>query len=83
MPGLPIGKFAAAEGVGVETVRFYQRKGLLALFDENPRTALRYEVLLVPTMNVYSGGEVVRQIIGAKPKSALLRELSGVVGAPA
>lgn len=31
MDGLTIGKFAAAEGVGVETVRFYQRRGLLAL----------------------------------------------------
>jgi len=26
---LPIGKFAKAGGVGVETIRFYQRKGLL------------------------------------------------------
>ena len=33
MAGLTIGKFAAAEGVGVETVRFYQRRGLLALPD--------------------------------------------------
>jgi MerR family transcriptional regulator, copper efflux regulator len=31
MGGLTIGKFAAAEGVGVETVRFYQRQGLLAM----------------------------------------------------
>jgi DNA-binding transcriptional MerR regulator len=30
MPGLTIGKLAAAGGVGVETVRFYQRRGLLA-----------------------------------------------------
>jgi MerR family transcriptional regulator, mercuric resistance operon regulatory protein len=30
MAGLTIGKFAAAGGVGVETVRFYQRRGLLA-----------------------------------------------------
>ncbi len=30
MAGLTIGRFAAAEGVSVETVRFYQRKGLLA-----------------------------------------------------
>jgi DNA-binding transcriptional MerR regulator len=29
MTRLTIGKLAAAEGVGVETVRFYQRKGLL------------------------------------------------------
>ena len=31
MAGLTIGKFAAAAGVGVETVRFYQRRGLLPL----------------------------------------------------
>jgi DNA-binding transcriptional MerR regulator len=30
MGGLTIGKLAAAEGVGVETVRFYQRRGLLS-----------------------------------------------------
>jgi DNA-binding transcriptional MerR regulator len=29
MAGLTIGKLAAAEGVGVETVRYYQRRGLL------------------------------------------------------
>lgn len=28
--GMTIGKFAAAEGVSVETIRFYQRRGLLA-----------------------------------------------------
>src|SRR5258707_5505383 len=31
MNGLTIGKFAADAGVRVETVRFYQRRGLLAL----------------------------------------------------
>ncbi len=30
MSGMTIGNLAAAEGVGVETVRFYQRRGLLA-----------------------------------------------------
>jgi DNA-binding transcriptional MerR regulator len=29
MAGMTIGKFAAAEGVSVETIRFYQRRGLL------------------------------------------------------
>ena len=28
---LTIGRFAAAEGVSVETIRFYQRRGLLVL----------------------------------------------------
>ena len=30
MAGLTIGKFAAEQGVSVETIRFYQRRGLLA-----------------------------------------------------
>jgi thioredoxin 1 len=44
--------------------------------DENPNVPRDYGILQIPTMNVYSGGEVVRQIIGAKPKAAMLRELS-------
>jgi DNA-binding transcriptional MerR regulator len=31
MAGLTISRFAAAEGVSIETVRFYQRRGLLAV----------------------------------------------------
>jgi thioredoxin 1 len=33
-------------------------------------------VLAVPTMNVFSGGEIVKQVVGAKPKSALLRDFA-------
>jgi thioredoxin 1 len=43
--------------------------------DENPETARAYSILSIPTMNVYKGGQVVKQIIGAKSKSALLKEL--------
>ena len=43
--------------------------------DENPATAAKYGVVSIPTMNLYSGGEVVKQIIGAKPKSAILKDL--------
>ncbi|HEY2576451.1 MAG TPA: thioredoxin [Streptosporangiaceae bacterium] len=44
--------------------------------DENPLVAQRYGILQIPTLNVFSGGEVVKQVIGAKPKSALLRDLA-------
>jgi thioredoxin len=44
--------------------------------DENPSIAQRYQIMAIPTMNVFSGGEVVKQIVGAKPKSAMLRELA-------
>ncbi|MES9540584.1 MULTISPECIES: thioredoxin [unclassified Actinomadura] len=44
--------------------------------DENPRVPQQYGVMQIPTMNVYKGGEVVKQIMGAKPKAALLRDLA-------
>jgi thioredoxin 1 len=44
--------------------------------DENPQTTERYAVLSIPTMNVYSGGRVVKQITGGKSKSMLLKELA-------
>jgi len=45
--------------------------------DENPRTAADYGVTSIPTLNVYKGGEVVKTIVGAKPKAMLLRDLEG------
>jgi thioredoxin len=45
--------------------------------DENPEVTRRYQVMSIPTMSVFSGGEVVKSIVGAKPKAALLRDLEG------
>ncbi|HVT63900.1 MAG TPA: thioredoxin [Mycobacteriales bacterium] len=45
--------------------------------DENPEITRRYQVMSIPTMSVFSGGEVVKSIVGAKPKAALLRDLEG------
>jgi thioredoxin 1 len=47
--------------------------------DENPQTAQKYQILAVPTMNVFSGGEVVKQVLGAKSKSALLRDFEDFI----
>lgn len=44
--------------------------------DDNPVTVEKYSVLSIPTMNVYSGGQLVKQITGGKSKSMLLKELS-------
>ncbi len=43
--------------------------------DENPTTTGRYGIVSIPTVAVFSGGELVKTIIGAKPKPILLREL--------
>ena len=47
--------------------------------DENPEIARRYQIMSIPTMSVFAGGEVVKSIVGAKPKAALLRDLEGYV----
>ncbi|MGW7572764.1 thioredoxin [Streptomyces sp. NPDC054765] len=44
--------------------------------DENPAITAKYGVMSIPTMNVYQGGEVVKTIVGAKPKAAIERDLS-------
>jgi thioredoxin 1 len=48
--------------------------------DENPVTPAHYRVTGIPTLNVYQNGEVVKQIVGAKPKAALLRDLADFIG---
>ena len=44
--------------------------------DENPVTPSSYRVTGIPTINVYQGGEVVKSIVGARPKAAILNELN-------
>ena len=44
--------------------------------DENPLQSAAARVTSIPTMNVYVNGELVKQIIGAKPKAALLADLA-------
>ncbi len=48
--------------------------------DENPQTAARYGIVGLPTMNVYVKGELVKSIVGAKPKPMIVRELSDYIG---
>jgi thioredoxin 1 len=47
--------------------------------DANPAIARQYQIMSVPTMMLFQGGEPVKQIVGAKPKAAMLAELSGVL----
>ncbi len=47
--------------------------------DQNPLTSRRYGILNIPTLSVFKDGEVVKEIVGARPKSALLRELADFI----
>jgi thioredoxin 1 len=44
--------------------------------DINPDTARNFQVISIPTMILFKGGEPVKRIVGAKSKAALLRELA-------
>ena len=43
--------------------------------DENPNAARDYQIMSIPTMAVFQGGQLVKAIVGAKPKAAILRDL--------
>ncbi|AZZ53450.1 MULTISPECIES: thioredoxin [Rathayibacter] len=44
--------------------------------DENPQIAAKYQITSIPAMKVYQKGEVVKTVIGAKPKPALEADLA-------
>ena len=44
--------------------------------DENPVVTRKYNILNIPTLGVFVSGEVVKELVGARSKSALLRELA-------
>jgi thioredoxin 1 len=44
--------------------------------DDNPLTAMKYQITSIPAMKVFRGGDVVKTIIGAKPKPAIEADLA-------
>ena len=44
--------------------------------DENPDIAMRFNVMSIPTLLVFSQGDVRKRLVGAKGKGQLLQELS-------
>lgn len=48
--------------------------------DENPNTAMEFNITSIPTMKVFKAGAVVKTVVGAKPKPALEAELAEFLG---
>ena len=44
--------------------------------DQEPDLAMRYNITSIPAMKVFQGGEVVHELIGARPKPAIEQELA-------
>ncbi len=47
--------------------------------DENLETANQYEVLSIPTMIVFKGGQPAKRIVGAMPKKKLEAEIEPAI----
>ncbi|GEA84703.1 MAG: thioredoxin [Cellulomonas sp.] len=47
--------------------------------DENPGVVGDYGIVSIPTLNIYSGGELVKQVIGARPKAAYAQEIEALL----
>jgi thioredoxin 1 len=48
--------------------------------DDNPQTAMSYEVMSIPTMILFQGGEEKKRFVGARSKGQLEAELADYVG---
>jgi thioredoxin 1 len=44
--------------------------------DLNVATATKFSVMSIPTLLLFKDGEVVARLVGAKPKGAMLQEIS-------
>lgn len=51
--------------------------------DANPNLARAYGITSIPTLNFYQGGELVKSVVGAKPKPTLINLFDEVLGATA
>ena len=47
--------------------------------DENPQVVGDYSIVSIPTLNVYVGGELVKSVIGARPKAFYTEEIESVL----
>jgi len=47
--------------------------------DENPATVRAYRIMSLPTLTIFKGGEPVKQVVGAKPKSELVRIINEAI----
>jgi thioredoxin 1 len=60
-----------------------EHEGKLAIakldVDNNPGIAMRFNVMSIPTLLVFKGGEPVKRLVGAKGKGQLLQDLAEFV----
>ncbi len=47
--------------------------------DENPQTAAKFGIMSIPTLLLFKGGQVVKQMVGVQSKDKLVEEFNKVI----
>ena len=48
--------------------------------DDHPQLAMDYQVTGIPLLGIFQGGKMVKQLVGARPKAAIISELTEYLG---
>jgi thioredoxin 1 len=48
--------------------------------DDHPQLAMDYHVTGIPLLGIFQGGKMVKQLVGARPKAAIVSELTEFLG---
>ncbi len=46
--------------------------------DENPEIASQYQIMSIPTLKIFKGGEIAKDLIGLQSKEVLMAELEKI-----
>lgn len=50
--------------------------------DDNQNLAMKFNIMSIPTLGVFKGGQLVERIVGYMPKGELKRRVDAALGAP-
>lgn len=64
-----------------EVAKDYEGKVKIAKLnvDENPQTAAKYSIMSIPTLILFKGGVIVKQMVGVQSKETLVDEFKKVI----
>lgn len=64
-----------------ELIKTYEGKITVAKLnvDENPQVAMKYGIMSIPTLLLFKGGQVMKQMVGVQSKDKLAEEFNKVI----